>query len=182
MRQITHIVIIIPSRVKKSVSLFQSAPLKPSQSSATRKIDRIRIATVASRMAPLNSLNKTDRRIRCFSGSMSSTPLWQRQLKLRRNTRKANRLTAWRKRPAIIMLIPVRAPLWVLAVSAIAPPIACKSRDKKSEVMKAMAIVRGRKRDNCSPWRTIMRVMQRYKAADIKTGAIVRQTRYLRWS
>lgn len=140
---------------------YHSDPAKPSQSSATRKIDRIRMASVARRTPTRKILKTMLRRVRCFSGSMSKTPLWQRQLKSAKKRMKVARLTACRSKPAIMMSIPTLERLWVLAVSAIAPPIACKRSERKSEVMKAIAMVRGAKRELCVPYRTMILVMQR---------------------
>ncbi|KAI7498596.1 hypothetical protein KC357_g8 [Hortaea werneckii] len=127
-----------PSRTKNSVSLFQISPLNPSHSSATRYADRMRIKTVARTIETRKTLKTGLLRTRCLSWSMFNTPLLQRRAKSPTTSKKTAKLIAWRKSPAIIMSMPDWLSESVSAVSAIAPPAACKTREQKSDVIKSM--------------------------------------------
>jgi hypothetical protein len=149
-RHSTAIAIIAPSSTRKSVSLFQSSPSKPPQSSATRKTDRARITMVDRRMLAMKALKSSDCRVRILAGSWSSMPRLERIAKSAMTIRNTARLTACSKRPAIMMSTPVcRDGVPGSEVSAMAPPIACSSNDRKSDVMNAIATVRGAKRELC---------------------------------
>lgn len=146
-KQITANPIIAPSRMRKSVSLFQSTPVKPCHNSMTRNIERQRTATVASSKLAVKILKRPLCRMRCFAALGSRVPERQRQLKSRKTRMNAARLIACRKRPAIMVSIPPQACDGSDAVSAMPPPMACNTRLRKSDVMNTIAIVRGRNRE-----------------------------------
>jgi len=146
----------------------------PSHSSATRKIDRMSTATVARSRLAKNTLNNLPSRVCFLVVSVSSFPFRQRNAKSATTSRKAVRLIACRSRPAIMTSNPFRCCGNVSAVSASAPPTACRTSDRVSEVMNVIATVRGRKRDSEAPYMTMMRARHKYIAAEMKTGAMVR--------
>jgi hypothetical protein len=64
---------------------------------------------------------------------------------------KRRREATWKDRPATMICVPVCSTESVLASEAMPPPIACSTREKKSQEMKRMVYVRGEKRDREGP-------------------------------
>ena len=144
--------IIKPSKImKRASSLVKRDELKPPESSATRYVLRIKIVMVAV-MSPIKkALNNFELTISRYFGF---------QLPLEFLTRKKNSVQAiakrtsertWNIRPANMMFLPRLLELVVLAVEAMAPPRAWRTRQMKSQVQKTIVYVRGRKRERFSP-------------------------------
>ena len=90
-------------------------------------------------------------------------PFAFQRLKAKSPHTSANKLrdTTWQIKPANMMFFPRLIELTELAVDAIAPPSACKTKQIRSQVQKTMVYVRGLKRERSSPYTVTILARQR---------------------
>lgn len=128
-----------PSNIINVICWFANLPWNPPRSSAHRKTDRTKIASVARPKAHRKPLNWKVLRNSVKLGFRWLSEAW---LALQANSvhriAKIPRLPTCHPTPATMMLMPIWFWLEVVAPEAIAPPIAWSRREMKSKVMKVM--------------------------------------------
>ncbi len=151
-KQLVAMTIINPSKVMKTASSdLNRLESKPPESSTIRYELRIKIVMVAV-MSPIkNTLNRRELVISRYLAFQFPLDFRTRRKKSVQAMAKRASDTSWKIRPANIRFLPRLLELSVLAVDAMAPPKACKTRQMKSHVQKTIVYVRGRKRECVSP-------------------------------